>query len=69
VLVSRLDVGSVKPGDLVAVFNTGAYGYSMSMLHFLSHPLPAEVVIDRGVSVLARKRGGVEDALIHQVSY
>ncbi len=69
VLVPRLDVGSVEPGDLVAVFDTGAYGYSMSMLHFLSHPLPAEVVIDRGVPVLARKRGGVEDALIHQVNY
>lgn len=69
ILASGVEVGSVEPGDLVAVFNSGAYGYSMSMLHFLSHPLPAEVVIDRGVPVLARKRGGVEDALIHQVNY
>lgn len=69
VLVQELDVGSVEPGDLVAVFDTGAYGYSMSMLYFLSHSLPAEVVIDRGLPVLARRRGGLEDALIHQVNY
>lgn len=69
VLASGIEIGSAGVGDIVAVFNSGAYGYSMSMLHFLSHPLPAEVVINNGTPVLARRRGGVEDALIHQVNY
>lgn len=69
VIAENVQIGSADAGDLVAVFNAGAYGYSMSMLHFLSHPLPAEVVIDKGSAVLARRRGGAEDALIHQVNY
>lgn len=69
VMATGVEIGDAGVGDLVAVFNSGAYGYSMSMLHFLSHPLPAEVVIDKGLPVLSRKRGGVEDALMHQVNY
>ncbi|MGB4165000.1 MAG: diaminopimelate decarboxylase [Bacillota bacterium] len=69
VIASEVEIGTADVGDLIAVFNAGAYGYSMSMLYFLSHPLPAEVVIDKGTPILARRRGGVEDALIHQVNY
>jgi diaminopimelate decarboxylase len=32
-------------GDLIGVFNSGAYGYSASPLNFLSHPPPLEIVI------------------------
>lgn len=32
-------------GDLIGVVGSGAYGYSFSPLHFLGHPLPAEVVV------------------------
>jgi diaminopimelate decarboxylase len=52
--------------DLVAVFNAGAYGYSMSPQLFLSHPTPAEVIVDDGEAVLARRRGRPEDLLINQ---
>lgn len=31
-----------KQGDFLMILNSGAYGYSESMLHFLSHPLPDE---------------------------
>lgn len=34
------------PGDLVAVPNVGAYGLCASLVAFLGHPLPAEVVVD-----------------------
>jgi diaminopimelate decarboxylase len=36
----------LSPGDLVAVPNVGAYGLYASLVAFLGHPLPAEVVVD-----------------------
>jgi len=33
-------------GDLVGIFQSGAYGRSASPLGFLSHPLPSEIWID-----------------------
>lgn len=40
------DVELAEPqlGDLIGVLFSGAYGYSFSPLHFLGHPLSAEVV-------------------------
>jgi diaminopimelate decarboxylase len=35
-----------KPGDILAVMNAGAYGYTESMPLFLSHPLAKEKFID-----------------------
>ncbi|MBC7986076.1 MAG: pyridoxal-dependent decarboxylase, exosortase A system-associated [Sphingomonadaceae bacterium] len=43
VMMPRADVG-----DLVAVFASGAYGLSASPSGFLSHPLPAEIVVKHG---------------------
>ncbi|MEO5852656.1 MAG: pyridoxal-dependent decarboxylase, exosortase A system-associated [Nocardioides sp.] len=40
VTLPRADVG-----DLVVVFQAGAYGYSASPLNFLGHPAPAEVLV------------------------
>ena len=36
---------SVKEGDILVFFNSGAYAYSASPLFFLSHPLPDEILI------------------------
>jgi diaminopimelate decarboxylase len=44
------------PGDLIAVLDVGAYGYTESMPWFLSHPVPPEVVIQGGKSALIRPR-------------
>ncbi|HTC86594.1 MAG TPA: alanine racemase [Candidatus Acidoferrum sp.] len=43
-------------GDLMAVLDAGAYGYTESMPLFLSHPSPAEVVTRGGRAALARRR-------------
>ncbi len=43
-------------GDLLGVFNSGAYGYTAGMLYFLSHPSPAEVLVDKGRSWLLRAK-------------
>ncbi len=42
-------------GDLLGVFNSGAYGLTASMLEFLSHPTPAEVLTDQGRAYLIRE--------------
>lgn len=45
-----------EPGDLVAVLDVGAYGYTESMPLFLSHPIPAEVAVRGGRAELIRPR-------------
>jgi diaminopimelate decarboxylase len=62
-LCSGLDIlasGAVMPtpavGDLVAVLDVGAYGFTESMPLFLSHPIPAEVIVRGGRAALIRPR-------------
>jgi diaminopimelate decarboxylase len=43
-------------GDLLAVLDVGAYGFTESMPLFLSHPIPAEVVVRDGRAALIRPR-------------
>jgi diaminopimelate decarboxylase len=45
VLGSDVDLPEATEGDLIVVFQAGAYGYSASPLHFLGHPLPAQVLV------------------------
>ncbi len=52
--------------DLIGIFNAGAYGYSMSLQLFLSHPTPAEVLVLDGKMHVARKRGREKDLLLNQ---
>ena len=47
----------LKPGDLVSVLQSGAYGLSASPVGFLSHPMPAEVLVDGGKLTVIRPRG------------
>jgi diaminopimelate decarboxylase len=46
VWASGVTVPAVAPGDLVAVPNVGAYGLTASLVGFLGHPCPVEVVVD-----------------------
>lgn len=46
----------MKTGDLVAVLQSGAYGLSASPVGFLSHTVPAEVLIDDGKARVIRRR-------------
>ncbi|MFC4507128.1 MULTISPECIES: phosphopantetheine-binding protein [Streptomyces] len=38
----------IRPGDLLAFPNVGAYGISASLLGFLGHPAPTELLVDGG---------------------
>ena len=50
----------VAEGDLIAIMDTGAYGYSMAH-NFNTRPRPAEVLIDKDKPHLIRSRETVED--------
>lgn len=56
----------IKPGNLIGVFNAGAYGYSMSIHSFLGHPSPGEILIDRKKVTCLRRRGSVKSLLLGQ---
>ncbi len=50
-------------GDLVGIFQSGAYGRSASPLGFLSHPLPSEIWIDTGRHWRIEEGGGKHDGI------
>jgi diaminopimelate decarboxylase len=58
----------VEIGDLIGVFQSGAYARSASPLGFLSHPAPPEVWVDSGLHRLIRRRGEFGDYLRDQLS-
>jgi len=56
ILTSHASIPVPDVGDLVAVLDVGAYGYTESMPFFLSRPVPAEVAIRGGQAELIRRR-------------
>jgi diaminopimelate decarboxylase len=44
-LADGMEMAEAEVGDLVAVFQSGAYGLTASPTAFLSHPAPAEVLV------------------------
>tara|TARA_R110001592_G_scaffold300895_1_gene572262 strand:+ start:160467 stop:161735 length:1269 start_codon:yes stop_codon:yes gene_type:complete len=60
-------IKEVKEGDIIAIKNAGAYGYSMSS-NYNSRFRPAEVLIINGKDHLIRKRETMDDILRNQVS-
>lgn len=45
-LANQLPLPPLRPGDLISIASSGAYGLSSSPVGFISHPPPAEVIID-----------------------
>jgi diaminopimelate decarboxylase len=68
VLARGIALPRTEVGDLVGVFQSGAYARSASPLGFLSHPTPPEVLVDSGRDVLIRRRGEWRDCLSDQHS-
>ena len=62
-----LEISEVKEGDVLAIMNAGAYGFSMSS-NYNSRPRPAEVIVLAGESRLVRRRETLEDLLKGQGS-
>ncbi|MDR3282207.1 MAG: diaminopimelate decarboxylase [Candidatus Methanoplasma sp.] len=54
-----------REGDVVVIYNAGAYGFSMSS-NYNSRPLCREVLVNRGEAELIREAEGVEEQWRHQ---
>ena len=66
VVAKQVALPEVRPGDLLGVERSGAYGPSASPGLFLSHGYPAEVLVLDGTAHLVRQRDTVEDLLDKQ---
>lgn len=62
----KVELPPVRPGDLIGVLRSGAYGPSASPVLFLSHGHPAEVIVHNGRAHLVRDRDETADLLRHQ---
>ena len=59
-------IAEVKEGDVLAIHNAGAYGFSMSN-QYNSRLRPAEVLVRNGKAILIRKRETIEDVFRNEV--
>ncbi|WP_254398936.1 diaminopimelate decarboxylase [Streptomyces sp. AC602_WCS936] len=66
VVAKKVRLPEVRPGDLLAVERSGAYGPTASPGLFLSHGFPAEVMVRGGRAHLVRERDSTEDLLAKQ---
>ncbi|MER6917175.1 phosphopantetheine-binding protein [Streptomyces sp. NPDC000594] len=55
ILARAAELPGVRSGDLLVFPNVGAYGLSASLLGFLGHPAPAEVLVDGAETVSATR--------------
>jgi diaminopimelate decarboxylase len=63
---SDRQISEIREGDILAIKNAGAYGYSMAS-NYNSRLKPAEVLILQGKAKLIREREKFEDLLRHQI--
>ncbi|MET9971245.1 diaminopimelate decarboxylase, partial [Streptomyces sp. NPDC006356] len=66
VVAKKVQLPEVRPGDLLAVERSGAYGPTASPGLFLSHGFPAEVLVHGGRAHVVRERDSTEDLLAKQ---
>jgi diaminopimelate decarboxylase len=64
--LDRVLPASIKRGDLLAVFTSGAYGMSMAS-RYNSSPLPAEVLVSGAAAQVVRARESFESLIEHEL--
>ncbi|RDW19116.1 diaminopimelate decarboxylase [Oceanobacillus arenosus] len=67
-LIKNLPVPEVESGDILAVFSTGAYGYSMAS-HYNRFANPAVVFVENQTDKLVVKRETYADVVRNDLSY
>ncbi len=65
-LARAAELPLIEAGDLIGVFQSGAYARTSSPHGFLSHDTPAEVLVVDGQAMLIRRRGQPQDYLRDQ---
>jgi diaminopimelate decarboxylase len=58
-LAREVALPAADVGDLVGIFQSGAYGLTASPVHFLGHPSPPEILVGAGTVRLMRHRGSL----------
>jgi len=66
VLLKEVELPLAEPGDFLLIKKAGCYSLNAGMNHFLSHEMPAEIMITGNTYKYIRKRGKYEDLLINQ---
>jgi len=66
VLAKDREMPPIHRGDLIAILNAGAYGFSMSS-NYNTRPRAAEVLIRRGKDSLIREREDITDIVERQI--
>jgi diaminopimelate decarboxylase len=61
VLGRSVTLAKAEPGDLIGIFQSGAYARSASPLGFLSHATPGEAMVNDDTLTLIRRRGEYSD--------
>ena len=64
-LAKKRVLPKLEEGDVLAVLNAGAYGFSMSS-QYNARPRPAEVLINKGKAEVIREREDFNNLLIGQ---
>lgn len=67
-LIWDLPVPEIKADDVIAMFSTGAYGYSMAS-NYNRFGKPAIVFVEKGIAKLVVKRETLEDIVKNDISY
>jgi len=68
VLARAVELPEIEVGDLVGVFQSGAYARAASPLGFLSHPAPPEALVLGGDLHIVRRRGSFESLVADQLA-
>ncbi|GAB5056035.1 diaminopimelate decarboxylase [Companilactobacillus alimentarius] len=68
ILIDSQGIPKTSPGDILAVLDTGAYGYSMAM-NYNRNPRPAVVFVENGQDKLVVKRETYEDLISLDLDY
>ncbi|WP_312699950.1 diaminopimelate decarboxylase [Sedimentibacter sp.] len=66
ILIKDAQVASLERGDILAVFSTGAYGYSMAS-NYNKNTLPAVVMVKDGESKVIVKRQTYDDMIKNEI--
>lgn len=66
ILIKNVELPKAQSGDILAVFTTGAYGYSMAS-NYNKIPIPAVVLVKDGQSKLMSKRQSFDNMIENQI--
>lgn len=66
ILIDNIYLPKAQSGDILAIYSTGAYGYSMAS-NYNKQPIPAVVLVNQGESHVMVKRQSYEDLIRNEI--